>query len=663
MKSDYIKFFSKAVLLAAQLNVASMAINAQAASQFVLPIPSAARSMPQAVVERTKAAVIERFIGDSGVTYRIDAAPWTRPETASSSKSVYIDNEQSKPVQIGYPREIPAELRVLPLTALTWTPQRDGSRTTHVQVVTSDAAGLRIAYRIEGPASGLELRFTGSGRDQVFRSDVLSGAETAWSPVLEGKTATVELRVLPNVESTKFNVKLEGLSHLVSVGADLRKDARDITAAGSCNVDIACVINPSTALLNIAKATAKMVVTDGGNSYSCTGTLLNSATGADYFFSASQCVGNQAAASTLNTYWFFDAIACNSVTTPPFQLVAGGATLLVNDPTMDVALLQLLQPAPTGAVRSAWNATVIPAGTAAVSVHHPQGDLKKYSQGSALGYVQGPLAFDGVPRPQALKDSFISVRWTSGTTEGGSIGAGVFTFNSAGGFYELRGGLEGGVASCSNQSGLDRFSRMDLLFTKLAPFLLPSAVIPVTTSTQATMVEFFNPQLNFYWMSSRESEKTALDTLRDTQGNPLWYRTSYAFKTDPAVSGNTSPISRYFIPGAARNASRGSTFYTALNADKAAITATGKERFSMLNCADVPTKFFCNEGIDSFIALPIGVGAATTCLPGEQRIWRAFRARPADDGNHRYLTNQAMYDYMVNEMGWDGEFVNFCARP
>ena len=37
MKTDYIKFFSKAVLLAAQLNVASMAINAQAASQFVRP--------------------------------------------------------------------------------------------------------------------------------------------------------------------------------------------------------------------------------------------------------------------------------------------------------------------------------------------------------------------------------------------------------------------------------------------------------------------------------------------------------------------------------------------------------------------------------------------------------------------------------------------------
>ena len=680
MKSDYFEFLSKSLLVAAQLSVGSIAINAQAESQrgalsilqyatLTAPstdarsIPSMGRSMPQVEVESTKAAVIERFIGGAGSAYRIDLAPWKGPETASAAKSVSAESRQLKPTQIGYPREIPAELRALPLAALGWTTQSDGSRTAHVQVVTADAAGLRIAYRIQGPASGLELRFTGSGRDQVFRSDASPSTETAWSPVLEGNTATVELRVLPSADPTQFNVTLEGLSHLVVAGADLRKDARDITSSGSCNIDIACVTNPSSALLNIAKATAKMVVTDGGNTFLCTGTLLNSTSGADYFFSASQCVSNQAAASTLNTYWFFDAIACNSVSTPPFQMVAGGATLLVNDPTLDVALLQMRQPPPAGAVRSAWNATVVPAGTSAVTLHHPQGDLKKFSQGNALGYVQGPVAFDGQPRPQALRDSYISVRWSSGTTEAGSTGAGLFTLNSAGGFYELRGGLEGGVASCSNPSGLDRFSRMDLLFTKLAPFLQPSAVIPATTSVQATMVEYFNPQFNFYWMTTRESDKNALDTFRDSQANPLWYRTGYSFKTEPTMSPGTSAITRYFIPGAARNGTRGSSFYTALDADKLAITNSGKERFSPISCIDVPDRFFCNEGIDSFIALPVGVGAAAACLPGQQPIWRAFRSRPADDGNHRYLTNRAMYDYMVNEMGWDGEFINFCAKP
>jgi len=632
---------------------------------LAVTLPSEGRSMPQAVVESDKAVVIERFVSDSDGAYRIDAAAWSAP---TSRKSLAADSERAKPVQIGYPRSIPAALQMLPMAALPWKALADGSRALQVHVVAADAAGIRIAYRVDGPAAGLELRFAGNARDQVFRSDAAPGAEAVWSPVLEGNTGTVELRVLAGFEPAQFNIVFEQLSHLVKVGADLNKDIRDIGTAESCNVDIACVSNPSTALLNIAKATAKMVFTDGSGTYSCTGTLLNSTSGADYFFSAAHCISSQAAASTLNTYWFFDAASCNSRAIPPYQLVGGGSTLLVTDGTMDVTLLQLRQSPPLGSVRAAWNATVIPAGTTTVGVHHPRGDLKKFSQGTMEGYVQGPAAYGSVPRFQFGKDSFISVRWAQGTTEGGSSGSGVFTYKTdcsgTGPCYELRGGLEGGAASCANPGGADRFSRMDLLFTKLAPYLVgPTATIPVTTSAQASMVEYWNPQFDFYFMTSREAEKSVLDSLRDTRANSLWYRTSYWFKTDPSPSSFNSSINRYYIPGAAKNATRGSHFYTALNAEKALITNTGTERFPSpgSGCNNVPNTFFCNEGVDSFIALPFGTGSATDCFAGEQKIWRAFRE--PDDGNHRYLTNRAMYDYMVNELRWTGEFVSFCAKP
>lgn len=641
----------------------ALLFGAIASAAFAGDIPSEGRSMPPAIVESSKAVLTEQFLGNADGAYRIEAAAWVRPVAAASSqKSLSVAGERAKPVQVGYPREIPASLRDLPLASLRWTVLGDGGRTVQVQVVASDAAGLRIAYRVDGPANGLELRFSGSGRDQVFRSTVVPSAEIAWSPVLEGSTGTVELHVLPGFDPAQFNVTFDQVSHLVKAGAELNKTVSDIGRAGSCNVDIACVSNPSPALLNIAKATAQMVFSDASGTYVCTGTLLNSTSGADYFYSAAHCISSQSAASTLNTYWFFDAVACNSTAVPPYQLVGGGATLVLTDPTMDVTLLQLRLSPPTGAVRAAWNATVFTAGTVTVDLHHPSGDLKKFSQGVMQGYVQGPLAYDGVPRFQAGKDSFISVRWAQGTTEGGSSGSGVFTFNTTGGYYELRGGLEGGAASCENPTGLDRFSRMDLLYTKLAPYLQPAAVIPSTTSAQASMVEYWNPQNNFYFMTSREPEKAALDTLRDSQANPLWYRTGYWFKTDTTASSTTSSINRYYIPGAAKNASRGTHFYTALNADKMAITGTGKERFPSPDCSSVPNTFFCNEGIDSFISLPIGLGAASTCLAGEQKIWRAYRASPADDGNHRYLNNQAMYDYMVNEQKWNGEFVNFCAK-
>jgi hypothetical protein len=84
-----------------------------------------------------------------------------------------------------------------------------------------------------------------------------------------------------------------------------------------------------------------------------------------------------------------------------------------------------------------------------------------------------------------------------------------------------------------------------------------------------------------------------------------------------------------------------------------------------VNCAGIPNGTFCNEGVDSYTSLPIGTGAAATCRSGEVPIYRVFRAPPryVDDGNHRYLNNASMYSYMVNDLGWSGESINFCARP
>ena len=625
------------------------------------------RKMPPGVVHASKTMVSERFYGSAEIAHRIVASPWTAPAVGSSKK---IDGESAdriKPFQIGFPRDIAADGRNLSLATLPWQRLTDGSRVARIEVLATDAAAFRIAYRVDGPAAGLQMRFAGVGRDEVYAA-IVTSADRAWSPVLEGDTGTLELRLLSGFEPAQFQMTLDQLSHFVASPASAgQKDVRHIGNSGTCNIDIACVSNPSAALRNAASAVAKMVYTDASGSYLCTGTLLNSTSGANYFYTAAHCINSQFGASSINTYWFFDAVACGSTAIPPFQLVTGGADLLVTDPTMDVTLLQLRQSPPTGAFRSAWNATVIPTGTNLVGLHHPSGDLKKFSQGTMLGYGLGPLSYSTGPRPQAGKDSFIKVQWAQGTSEEGSSGSGVFTFN-ADGYYELRGGLEGGAASCATPTGADRFSRMDLLFSRLAPYLQPSAVIPVSTAAQASMVEFFNPQSDFYFISSRENEKSLLDGLVDTTSNHLWFRTGYWFKTDPVISGFTSPLTRYFIPGAAKNGTRGTHFYTVLNSDRTLITNTGKERFASpsFGCSGVPNTFFCNEGTDSFIAPPLVSAGVNTCLASERKIYRTFRADSAryfNDGNHRYLTDAAMYDYMVNDLGWAGEGVAFCATP
>jgi hypothetical protein len=63
--------------------------------------------------------------------------------------------------------------------------------------------------------------------------------------------------------------------------------------------------------------------------------------------------------------------------------------------------------------------------------------------------------------------------YSSGTTEPGSSGAALFTFD--GSQYLVRGTLWGGTALCTNPSGTDNFSRIDNVYPSLAPYLSPSS--------------------------------------------------------------------------------------------------------------------------------------------------------------------------------------------
>jgi hypothetical protein len=64
---------------------------------------------------------------------------------------------------------------------------------------------------------------------------------------------------------------------------------------------------------------------------------------------------------------------------------------------------------------------------------------------------------------------FIEMRWSSGTTEGGSSGSGLFT--PGGAQYLFRGGLWGGTASCTATNGVDYYSRFDLVYPDIASYL------------------------------------------------------------------------------------------------------------------------------------------------------------------------------------------------
>lgn len=224
----------------------SLGVLTALAAMVSVPISAATvgdeRSMPPAEVQRDKALVAERFLGSNEVAYRVSAAPWDASVVEASKAAALTSSDRAKPLQIGYPRDIPAAARSLPLTLLPWQTLADNSRVARVEILATNAAAFRVAYSIDGPTAGMQMRFAGVGRDEVYASDTTSDAALIWSPVLEGASATLELRLMPGMDAAQFGVTLETLSHLIVSPSDMRqKDIQHIGRSASCNIDVACV--------------------------------------------------------------------------------------------------------------------------------------------------------------------------------------------------------------------------------------------------------------------------------------------------------------------------------------------------------------------------------------------------------------------------------------
>jgi hypothetical protein len=232
-----------------------------------------------------------------------------------------------------------------------------------------------------------------------------------------------------------------------------------------CERDIVCRTSPPSGFTSTANAVARMVFTKSGSSYLCTGTLLNNGFSPKKrtFWTANHCIGTQSVANTLQTYWFYQATTCNgSTVSSSARTLTGGAYLRHNNSARDTALLELKTAPPAGAVYAGWSSAAIAAtNTAIEGIHHPAGDVKKYSLGTVT-LLSGNI--DG-------KGPFYRVRWSTGVTEGGSSGSGLFTVS--GGNYQLRGGLYGGLSYCSAPTDPDYYSRFADVYSSFSSYLTP----------------------------------------------------------------------------------------------------------------------------------------------------------------------------------------------
>ncbi|MBC7709382.1 MAG: choice-of-anchor D domain-containing protein [Rhizobacter sp.] len=162
------------------------------------------------------------------------------------------------------------------------------------------------------------------------------------------------------------------------------------------------------------------------------------------------------------------------------------------------------------------------------------------------------------------------------------------------------------------------------------------------------MVEYRYVPLDYYFITSRDSDKATLDA---TSG---FVRTGTSFQVYAQPQGSLRPITRFYFGRVALGASRGSHFYTLLEDDL--------QTFARQNPTQSTAPGFAqNEDIDSYAFAPLVAGVGGSCGFGLLPVYRLFRGavRFPDNPNHRFTTSVETYNSSV-AMGWDGEGVNFC---
>ena len=487
----------------------------------------------------TKAVVVPKLRLSALASPTLTLGAVTDAEMAGMTQT---HRSSAKRATIGIERAI--TMRLPTAGDLQWK-SVDGGSAAQVSIRSPQAGAMRVAIDLAGVPTNVEIVVFGSDNPSRLEGptrvgDIPDRTQPWWSPVTDGETQTIEFFAPAGIEGASLPLRVTGVAHLfTTLASGLQKRVAEINQSGMCEIDVKCSsLYPTLAFQNMRSSVAQMVMNDVDQSghgivILCTGQLLSdtdTTTQIPWFYSANHCFDNedppyrtsaqkQTVASTLSTLWFFEANTCKTprdTTTPAYVQLNGGSTLIYSDQPSDALMVRLNGNIPEGAYFSGWNATALPVGAAIFVAHHPEGDLKKVSQGQ--------LVADSMFPGTDATNLFNEVKYSSGTTEAGSSGAGLFSFD--GSEYQLRGALFGGGAACTSQSSTtantesDWYSQFDKAYPALQPSLSP--IGPTFDSTDL----WWNPNESGWGLNLVQHPSNQIFGVWFTYsgtGAPTWY--------------------------------------------------------------------------------------------------------------------------------------------
>lgn len=532
------------------------------------------------------------------------------------------------PRQVGVSREVFAtKAAAQTRQQFQWTAAANGTRVAAISFTAQGAHGLRLGVVAKQLAPGTLLRVYSqanagsvlqiSGQEVLQRiqlnlqaGDTSLNGQTWWTPDLGSDEVTLEVELPPGVSEDAMDISVPRASHIfenLSVPAEGEMTAK-INESASCQLDATCY----DAYANQRNAVARMLFTSDGNSYLCTGTLLNDSqsSGTPYFLTANHCISTQAEATSLQTDWFYRAPTCNSRTLSDATTKrVNGAALLYASSSTDTALLRLNDTPPAGAYFAGWDAAAQNVGVSVIGLHHPRGDLLKISMGTVSSLTACTPTSSTQFSCVGNTGNYYRVNWSRGTTEGGSSGSALFKGGS-----QVIGTLYGGSSSCTANTSPEFYGRFDVAFNAaMKNWLSPSTGQPpvVSTGNRVPVYRFYNGTTgaHFFTASPAERDNTLLNF-------PVFAYEGVAFYAQAITQTGNSPVYRFF------GSAGGAHFYTISATERDAVLGSNSD--------------FRYEGVAWF--------ASTNAAAGGIPLYRFYQP---SKGVHFYTISSAERDYLI----------------
>lgn len=370
------------------------------------------------------------------------------------------DKWNNRPYQFG----LIIPVSITPENSGTWSVLSNGTRIWRLKISSPGALALNPYFdRFDLPVGGTVYVYDDNGEQMkgAFTSDSNPLKSSFSIGLTLGDHFIIEynqpawVREKPDIFISEINYAFRGVPQV---------NGRGFGSSDFCEVNINCSPEGNDWQTQ-KKGVVRILVKMNRGTYWCTGSMMNN-THQDtipYLLTADHCayhLGHYARPDELNQWIFYfnyESWGCqNPDTEPPFQSLTGCQKIASGgnqgSDGSDFYLLKLNQMVPNW-YQPFFNGWVLKDTTSnsGVTIHHPEGDIKKISHYSADLISSG--------WPGGLPNTHWKVYWVPtehnwGVTEPGSSGAPLFNQEGL-----IIGTLSGGLASCDDEEEYDLYGK------------------------------------------------------------------------------------------------------------------------------------------------------------------------------------------------------------